>query len=61
MIENGRFQIKNGGYEQISFNLERKHLSNAGGGINTYIDLHDYELLMHDLERSINLITLVGV
>ncbi len=44
---------KNNGYEQISFNLTRKHISSAGGGINTYIDLQDYEQLMNDLEASI--------
>lgn len=48
---------KNDGYEQISFNLTRKHISSAGGGINTYIDLHDYELLMFELETPIRYIT----
>ncbi len=52
---------KNGGYEQISFNLERKHLSNAGSGINTYIASHDYELLIHDLEALTSTTTLVGI
>ena len=52
---------KNGSYEQISFNLERKHISNAGSEINTYIAQHDYDLLMGDLKASISPTTVVGI
>lgn len=44
---------KNGSYVKLTFNLERHHISSVGGGINTYIDPHDYELLMQELEISI--------
>ena len=44
---------RNGGYDQISFNVTRKHLSSAGGGINTYIADYDYESLMFELGISI--------
>jgi len=44
-----------GGYEQISFNVPRKHISNAGSQINTYIAQHDYEMLLVDLEALLEL------
>lgn len=44
---------KDGDYNSLSFNLDRKHLSNPGSGINTYIAQHDYEMLLHDLETLI--------
>ncbi len=39
-----------GNYEQLTFNVERRHISSAGGGINTFIDAHDYKLLMKELQ-----------
>ncbi len=57
-----KIPYKNGSYEEISFNIANhsagKHISSAGGGINTYIALHDYRLLMLDLEASIGLTAL---
>ena len=56
LLRNGgkqwRISTEDGGYEKISFNVRRKHISNAGGGINTYIAPHDYDLLMNDLLLS---------
>ena len=56
---------KNGGYTEISFNISNhpagKHLSSVGGGINTYITLNDYELLMFELGISISSINQVDL
>ncbi len=40
---------KNGTYTELTFNLDRHHISSVGGGINTYINPHDYKFLMQDL------------
>ena len=45
-----RIPNKLGNYEQLTFNLERRHISSAGGGINTFIDANDYKFLMKDLK-----------
>ena len=38
------------GFTYLSFQKERRHISNSGGAINTYFDKHDYELIMEELE-----------
>ncbi len=48
-----RIPNKSDGYEQLSFNIDRLHISSSGGGVNTYIDPHDYKLLMQELEALI--------
>lgn len=61
LLKNGgkRWNIptKDGGYVEMSLNLQHhpagKHLVSAGGGINTYIAQHDYEMLLSDLETLI--------
>jgi len=65
LLRNGgkqwRISTGDGGYEKISFNVQRKHISNAGGGINTYIAPHDYDLLMNDLLLSYIPIPLISL
>ncbi len=38
------------GFTYLSFQKERRHISNSGGAINTFFDKHDYELIMEELE-----------
>lgn len=45
-----RIPTSDGSFVQLSFNIERKHISSKGGMINTYIKPDDYKLLMQDLE-----------
>lgn len=41
------------GFIYLSFQKERRHLSNRGSSINTFFDKHDYELMMKELEEII--------
>ena len=39
------------GFIHLSFNKDRRHISNSGGAINTYFAKHDYELIVQELEE----------
>ena len=59
LLNNGgkkwKIPTSDGMYVELTFNLERRHVSSAGGGINTYIAQHDYEMLLSDLETSVKI------
>ena len=48
-----RIPTKDRNYVQLTFNIERRHISSAGGGINTFIQNDDYLLLVEDLKNLI--------
>jgi hypothetical protein len=40
------------GYTALSFNPKNRHLSSAGGGINSAFDFHDYQPMLKALDEA---------
>lgn len=47
-----KIETQDVGYTSLSFNLKNRHLSSAGGGINSAFDFHDYPFMLKALEEA---------
>ena len=47
-----KIETQDVGYTSLSFNLKNRHLSSAGGGINSAFDFHDYPFMLKALNEA---------
>ena len=47
-----KIETQDVGYTSLSFNPKNRHLSSAGGGINSAFDFHDYAPMLEALDKA---------